>query len=101
MERIVIRYRLRPAEVERNLELVRGVYAEREATGPGDFRYATLGLGDGVSFVVVAVAPALPGPLPGLAAFRAYRERMEDRCEERFADAATLVGSYRMLGQRP
>lgn len=39
--RMMIRYRVKPDQVERNLELVRAVYAELESTQPDGLRYGT------------------------------------------------------------
>ena len=52
MRQVMVRYRVKPDQVERNAELVRAVYEElaREPQ-PDGFRYATFRLDDGVSFV--------------------------------------------------
>ncbi|PZF89072.1 hypothetical protein [Micromonospora deserti] len=61
----------------------------------------TLQLEDGRSFVDIALAPELPGPLPQMESFRRYRAGLEDRCEERSTSGFTTVGSYGFGNDRP
>ncbi len=56
MRQVIVRYRLKPDQVERNEALVRAVYDELARAQPDGFHYATFKLEDGVSFVHVAVA---------------------------------------------
>jgi hypothetical protein len=79
---VVVRYTVRPGWEERNAELVRAVYRELAAAAPPGFRYATYRLDGGRTFVHVA-ASDVEGttPLTGLAAFRAFQEGIDERCE--------------------
>ncbi len=95
MDRIMIRYKVKPDQVERHLELLHAVYQELESTQPDGLRYATFRLEDGVSFVEFALGADLPGPLPRLEAFRRYRANLEERCDERVATELHEAGSYR------
>lgn len=98
MDRMMIRYKVKPDQVERHLDLLDAVYRELESTRPDGFRWATFGLEDGVSFVDVVAGDDLPGPLPRLGAFRRYRADLDERCEERVAVELREVGSYRFPG---
>jgi hypothetical protein len=77
----MVRYRVRPDQVERNLELLRAVYDELESTQPDGLRYATFQLEDKVSFVELVVGGG-HGRLAELEAFRAYRSTIAERCDE-------------------
>jgi len=92
----MVRYKVKPGEVERNEELVRAVYAELHRVKPDGLRYATFRLEDAVSFVHVASqADAGRGPLPGLQAFRRFQEGIDARCDERPVVAELhVIGSY-------
>lgn len=94
MDRMMIRYRVQPKQLQHNLTLVRGLYDELATTRPSGLRYVTLQLDDELTFVDIAIGPDLPGPLPGLESFRRFRSGIEDRCDERIASPFTEVGSY-------
>ena len=95
MDRMMIRYKVKPDGIERHLELLRAVYEELESTQPDGFRWATFRLGDGVSFVEFVAGTDLPGPLPRLEAFRRFRANLEERCDERVMVELREVGSFR------
>jgi hypothetical protein len=78
----MIRYKVRPDAVERNLELVRAVHAELAARRPAGVRYASFQLADEVSFMDVVWTEAGPGPLMALASWEPFRATLADRCEE-------------------
>src|SRR5918995_5002077 len=97
MSQVMVRYKVKPGEAERNEALVRQVYKELHQTGPAGFRYATFVLDDGVSFVHVASNESNDGrnPLMDVAAFRAFQQNIEDRCDEPpFLVNLREVGSY-------
>jgi hypothetical protein len=100
MEQVIVRYEVKPERVAENEELVRGVYAELYEKGPPTFHYATFKLADGVSFVHVAANDAADrqSPLPQLAAFKRFRENIDERCDERpVVSSAVEIGSYRWI----
>jgi hypothetical protein len=98
MRRVLVRYRVRPDRAEENAALVRAVYDELAAIRPPGFRYATLRLDDGVTFVHVAIHEGDENPLPGLASFRAFSHSVGDRCDEPpVVSEWELVGSYGLL----
>jgi len=96
MRRVLIRYRLKPDQVERNEELVRAVYEELHRAAPSGFRYTTFKLEDGVSFMHISESEGEGSPLPGLASVQEFQREIAERCEEQpvFAEL-TEIGSYR------
>jgi hypothetical protein len=83
MRRVMVRYRVKPEQVERNEELVRAVYEELRQVRPDGFRYATFKLEDGVSFVHMAMTEPGRNPLAKLGAFKEFQAGIADRCDER------------------
>jgi hypothetical protein len=97
MRRVVVQYKVKPEQADRNAELVRAVYTELERTNPGDLRYATLRLGDGVTFIHIAEEPEeRPSALSGLESFQRFRPGIAERCEAPpTVNEAHEVGSFR------
>ena len=99
MTHAVVRYKVKPEQVERNLELVRDVYEELAASQPDGLRYATFQLEDEVSFVHVATVEEEPGPLPELPAFQRFQEGIRERCDEPpVVRRGQQVGAFRFAG---
>jgi antibiotic biosynthesis monooxygenase len=95
MRRVIVRYKVKPEQVERNEELVRAVYDELRRTEPEGLRYATFKLDDGVSFVHLADHDGEGTPLTELGAFKAFQEELRERCDEPPAlSDLTEVGSF-------
>jgi hypothetical protein len=76
----MIRYTVHADQAAHNEELVRAVYAELASTRPAGLRYATFKLDDGQTFLHLADAEQDPSPLLEVAAFRAFRAGLADRC---------------------
>jgi len=83
MRRVIVRYTVKPDQVESNEGLVRAVYEELGRTAPAGLRYATFKLEDGVSFVHVASVEAADGrnPLGQVEAFARFQQGIADRCD--------------------
>jgi hypothetical protein len=99
MRQVMVRYKVKPEQVERNEELVRAVYEELHRTQPDGIRYATMKLDDGVSFVHIARTETEDGqnPLSKLAAFARFQENIGDRCDEPpVVVGLEEIGSYRL-----
>lgn len=96
MTTVMIRYKVKPGEVGRNLELIRAVYEEMEAARPEGLGYATFRLEDGVSFVDFVSMEDGPGALSRIEAFGRFRSTLDERCDEppTITDLRE-VGSYR------
>jgi hypothetical protein len=78
---VMIRYKVKPDQVERHLELLRAYFDKLESTQPDGVRDAAFQLEDGVSFVHV-VETDEPGRFSQLKAFRTYRATLDERCDE-------------------
>ena len=100
MKVVMVRYKLKPDQVEANEEFVRGVFEELHQTEPAGFRYATFKLEDGVSFAhIVAESDDQGNSLADVKAFAKFREGIRDRCDEPpVATELQEVGSYRFFG---
>ncbi len=99
MRTTVVRYQVKPEFLAEHQRLARAVYEELAELAPPDFRYATMRLDDGVSFVHVAsVEGDGPAPLPRLEAFQAFLAELDHRCEVPPVNTpAEVIGSYRLL----
>ena len=96
----VVWYRTNPQDADENAHLIRDVFAELAAERPDGLRYASFRLGDGVSFVHVAVLDADRNPLSDSAAFAKFQAGIKDRCADGpAASDATVIGSYRFPAQ--
>jgi hypothetical protein len=94
----VIRYTTRPECAGENERLVRNIFAELSSKGGEQLRYAVFRLGDGVSFVHVAVLEGAENPLSASPAFAEFQSGIRERCVEGpVAADAGVVGSYRFL----
>ena len=92
---VVVRYQTRPDAAEPNARLVEGVFAALAESDPGDFRYTTYRLADGVTFVHVAEQAGTENPLRTLPEFAEFQRELAQRCVEQPAPSeATVVGSY-------
>jgi hypothetical protein len=102
MRQVMVRYKVKPEQAERNEALVREVYKELRQTAPEGLHYATFVLEDGVSFVHISSSETEAGrnPLTDVAAFRAFQAGIGERCDEPPAPATVReVGSYRFWGE--
>ena len=82
MRQVMVRYRVKAGREAENEALVRAVYEELASVEPEGFRYATFRFDDR-SFVHFALIDEDgPGPLPGLAAFKAFTRDIDERCDE-------------------
>jgi hypothetical protein len=94
MTRVMVRYQLRPDRVDENVALVQAVFAELAETRPAGFRYTTYQCDDDVTFVHLAISDG-PVPLAELAAFRRFKEGLDERCvQPPVRSELREVGSY-------
>lgn len=101
MKRTLVRYKIKPEQVQENARLIKLVFQELKAKSPDGARYMVLQLDDG-TFVHFATVESTDGahPITSLEAFRAFQSGIKERCMElpRSGDA-TMVGNYRMVGE--
>jgi len=96
MKRLV-RYKVKPDQVEANETLVRAVYAELARTAPDGLRYGTFKLDDGVTFIHLA-EHGPENPLRHVEAFQRFQEGIRERCDEPpVVTELHEIGSYRLL----
>jgi hypothetical protein len=99
MKRVMVRYKVKPDQVETNEALVRDVYEELSRVRPDGLRYATFKLDDGVTFVHVA-EHGEPNPLATVEAFKRFQADIRDRCDEPpAAMEVEQIGSYGFFGE--
>jgi hypothetical protein len=92
---VTVRYRTRPEAAEENVRLLEGVYAALARLRPGDFRYSTLRLADGVSFLHIAHIDGEGNPLISLPEFAEFQRELAQRCvEPPTPSEAVLIGAY-------
>ena len=98
MSNVMVRYQVKPERAAENERLVRAVYDELARAAPDGFRYATVVLDDGVSFVHIAILDGEENPLTSSSAFAAFQAGIADRCDEGPIPAdATAIGNFRLL----
>lgn len=103
MRQLIVRYRLRPDQVETNERLVRAVYDELRTARATGIRYATFRADDGVTFLHLASIEDEAGrrALPDLPAFQAFIADLAARCvEQPVTTELTAIGSYRAFGDQ-
>jgi hypothetical protein len=101
MKQTLVRYKIKPEQVEDNARLIRRVFEELKAKSLDDARYMVLQLDDG-TFVHFATVENTGGshPITSLETFRAFQSGIKERCMELPQSGdATIVGNYRMIGE--
>jgi hypothetical protein len=101
MKRTLVRYKIKPEQVQENERLIKQVFLELEVKSPDGARYVVLQLDDG-TFVHFATVESTDGahPITSLEAFRAFQSGLKERCTELpHSGETTIVGNYRMVGE--
>jgi hypothetical protein len=102
MKRVMVRYRVKADRASENVDYISRVFDQLASEQPDGLRYASFRLDDGVSFVHLASIEAADGanPLRDLPAFKAFTERIQDRCDEPpVAVELHELGAYRFFGK--
>ena len=100
MQPFVVRYKVKPESIGENRQLVEALYAELREHNDQHVRFLTLLVGDGTFVHVSIVDEGAPG-VSDLRAFATYHEKLGERVVEGpIAGEATIVGDYRVLGER-
>ncbi len=100
MKKLLIRYKVKANKVEENENLVKEVYKQLHENKIDGFRYTTLKLEDGVSFIHIAFADTEEAntTFGKLSAFRNFQANIKDRCDELpVVNQITVIGSYNLL----
>lgn len=93
---VMIRCKIRPAEVEHVLGLLGAVYDELASVQPDGLRYATFQLEDKVTLVSFVELQDGPQILQQLKTFQRYRTSLDQVCDE--PPVTTMlheIGAYR------
>jgi len=100
MSVLLIRAKVQEDKVAEAEAATKKMFAAVTQAQPEGIRYASLKLGDGVTFVaIVEVAEGIENPLPGLPEYREFQENLEHwRPEPPTIEPAEVVGSYRLFG---
>jgi hypothetical protein len=80
--RVMVTYKVKPDRLDEHEGLIRDVFVELHRTVPPGIRYGAFKRADGVSFVHVAFVSVDKNPLDAVVAFKAFAERIKERCEE-------------------
>ena len=97
MKTVLVRYKVKADKVAENEALVKEVYKQLHEKNLEGFHYSTLKLGDGVSFVHIAVADneQVNATFSNLPAFKNFQAGIKDRCDELpVAVPFTAIGAY-------
>ena len=96
MEKVIVRYKVKPGKVEENEQLIKEVYKQLHREGMKGLSYVTYKLSDGLTFMHIAnYSGEGKAPLTGIAAFKNFQAGMKDRCDELpVVDHVTEIGSY-------
>ncbi len=81
MTTVMITYRVRPAELDEHLALLRAVYTELEQRRLDEMHWTTYRHGDGTSFVEI-VRTDQPGRFSALESWARFRHTLEHRCRQ-------------------
>jgi quinol monooxygenase YgiN len=102
MTAVIITYKVKPDQVETNKRLVQAVYDELHETQPGDTRYVTFQLEDGVSFVHLNWSERGDGDnaLTHLAAVKRFQQGIPERVQEGpVVSKLKEVGAFRVTNE--
>lgn len=95
MPQVLIQYRVKPDQLDRNLQLLRAVYDELDTVQPAGLHWTTYQFDDKVTFLDIVGGTAPPQELATLPAFRRFRATLDERCDEPpFMSELHIVGSY-------
>jgi hypothetical protein len=100
MKRVMVRYAVKPDQVQDNERRIHAVFAQLDREQPQGVRYASFKLADGVSFVHIASIETADGsnPLTALETFQQFTGTLaERRVEAPVTVELHQVGSYRVF----
>ena len=100
MNRVMVRYKVKPGKGEENERLIQNVFEELRRSAPAGLRYASFKLDDGLSFPHNASIETDDGnnPLSDSVAFKAFQSEIGDRCDEPpVAVDLNTIGAYRFF----
>jgi len=97
MKWTLVRYRAKPDQADENQRLSAAVFEELQQKAPDGLRYAVFRLPDDTFVHLASLEDGADG-LATFQAFRAFSDRVRDRClEPPLVAQPTVVGNYGML----
>jgi hypothetical protein len=97
MKKVLVRYKVKTGKVAENEQLIKEVYKQLHNENIDGFRYITLKLDDGVTFVHIAFADTEQASIAfsNLSAFKDFQANIKERCDEYpVVGQVTVVGAY-------
>lgn len=83
MEKVIVRYKVKPGKAGENEQLIKGVYQQLHRQGMEGLSYATYKLEDGLTFMHIAnYTGEGKAPLTSIDAFKNFQAEIKDRCDE-------------------
>ena len=84
MRTVLVRYKVHDDRSGENEELIHAVFDELRGSAPAGLRYNTFKLGDGSTFIHLAVVDTADGsnPLVALDSFKRFQQGLGERCVE-------------------
>lgn len=83
MEKVIVRYKVKPGKAGENEQLIKGVYQQLDEEGMEGLRYSTYKLEDGLTFMHIAnYNREGKAPLTSIESFKKFQAEMKDRCDE-------------------
>lgn len=83
MEKVIVRYRVKPGKARENEQLIKGVYQQLHREGMEGLSYATYKLEDGLTFMHIANYNGEgKAPLTIIEAFKNFQAEIKERCDE-------------------
>jgi hypothetical protein len=100
MKKVLVRYKVKANKVAENEQLVKEVYKQLHEKKIDGFRYTTLKLDDGVTFVHIAFSDNEQAntTFSNLPAFKNFQANIKDRCDEPpLLSQVNVMGSYNFI----
>ena len=99
MSILMVRSKIKAANVAEVEAAARRVFAALQQKQPTGIRYTSCRLSDGVTYVaVLELNDGIDNPLPTLPAFREFQENLKDwMAEPPAVEQMTVIGSYRFF----
>jgi hypothetical protein len=100
MNTVIVRYKVKADQAEKNIGYINAVFEALEQTSPDGIRYASFVAEDGVSFTHIASIERDDGsnPLPQLPEFQSFIADIGERCvEPPTPTACTVIGNFRVF----
>lgn len=94
----IVRYRLKPEQIEPSRQQAAGLYADLAADGPAWLRQASFEVDDNGGVLTIVELGRHPSALRDVEVFQRHRSGLAERClEPPTTTAVRLLGAYRLF----